>query len=64
MEVPPPGPSFPLQRPPWWLVFHQTPDVPEAHTDKFIAVLCVVSEQNSFPPSEGIYHYVGNPTEQ
>src|SRR6188472_840269 len=30
MEVPPPGPSFPLQRPPWWLVFHQTPDVPEA----------------------------------
>jgi pimeloyl-ACP methyl ester carboxylesterase len=30
MEVPPPGPSFPLQRPPWWFVFHQTPDVPEA----------------------------------
>ena len=29
MEVPPPG-SFPLQRPPWWFVFHQTPDVPEA----------------------------------
>jgi pimeloyl-ACP methyl ester carboxylesterase len=30
LEVPPPGPSFPLQTPPWWFVFHQTPDVPEA----------------------------------
>jgi len=48
----------------WWFSFHQTPDVPEAHTDKFIAILCVVSEQNSFPLSEGIYHYVGNPAEQ
>ena len=30
MEVPPPG-FFPPGRPlPWWLYFHQTPDVPEA----------------------------------
>ena len=31
LEVPPPGPSFPSGIPaPWWFVFHQTPDVPEA----------------------------------
>jgi pimeloyl-ACP methyl ester carboxylesterase len=31
LEVPPPGPSFPSGiPPPWWLVFHQIPDIPEA----------------------------------
>ena len=31
LEVPPPGPSFPSRTPaPWWVIFHQTPDVPEA----------------------------------
>src|SRR5918912_4498912 len=31
LEVPPPGPSFPSGTPaPWWVIFHQTPDVPEA----------------------------------
>jgi pimeloyl-ACP methyl ester carboxylesterase len=31
LEVPPPGPSFPSGiPPPWWVIFHQTPDVPEA----------------------------------
>jgi pimeloyl-ACP methyl ester carboxylesterase len=31
LEVPPPGPSFPSGTPaPWWVIFHQTPDIPEA----------------------------------